>query len=129
MKIHHIAVWTMDIERMKSFYMLYFDCTAGANYTNPGKSFESCFLSFNDETRIELMSMLSIKSSNLDTDNQYFGFSHIAFSAGSKDAVDSLTGRLSSDGFQVLSQARLTGDGYYESIVLDPEGNRIEITI
>jgi lactoylglutathione lyase len=33
-----------------------------------------------------------------------------------------------SEGVAVLDGPRRTGDGYYESVVLDPEGNRIEIT-
>ena len=29
----------------------------------------------------------------------------------------------------IEGEPRTTGDGYYESVVLDPEGNRIEITV
>jgi lactoylglutathione lyase len=28
----------------------------------------------------------------------------------------------------VVSPPRVTGDGYFESVLLDPEGNRIELT-
>ena len=42
--------------------------------------------------------------------------------------VDELTLRLENDGYPVLDGSRRTGDGYYESVALDPEGNRIEIT-
>jgi lactoylglutathione lyase len=54
---------------------------------------------------------------------------HVAFSLGSKEAVDALTARLKNDGVPVLSGPRITGDGYYESLVQDPEGNWIEITV
>ena len=56
-------------------------------------------------------------------------YAHIAFSAGSKDAVDALTAKLNADGYPVLSGPRTTGDGYYESCILGFEGNVIEITV
>jgi lactoylglutathione lyase len=56
------------------------------------------------------------------------GLSHIAISVGNKEIVDKLTERLRSDGFIIIGEPRITGDGYYESVILDPEGNRIEIT-
>jgi lactoylglutathione lyase len=39
-----------------------------------------------------------------------------------------LTERIRNDGFRVVEGARRTGDGYCESVVLDPDGNRVEIT-
>jgi lactoylglutathione lyase len=39
-----------------------------------------------------------------------------------------LTRRLKEDGFASLDGPRRTGDGYYESVTLDPDGNRVEIT-
>lgn len=56
------------------------------------------------------------------------GYSHLAFSVGSRQAVDEWAERLRMDGYPVISGPRVTGDGYYESCILDPEGNRIEIT-
>ena len=61
--------------------------------------------------------------------SQHLGFTHLSFSVGSKEEVDRLTQQMSSDGISIVGQPRTTGDGYYESVVLDPEGNRIEITI
>ena len=57
------------------------------------------------------------------------GYIHVAFSVGSKERVDELTNRLKTDGYEVISGPRTTGDGYYESCVLDLEGNQIEITV
>lgn len=57
------------------------------------------------------------------------GYAHMAFSLGSKEAVDELTARLQDDGFSVASGPRTTGDGYYESSVIAIEGNQIELTI
>ena len=61
--------------------------------------------------------------------SQHLGFTHLSFSVGSKEEVDRLTQQISSEGVPVVGQPRTTGDGYYESVVLDPEGNRIEITV
>ena len=57
------------------------------------------------------------------------GFIHIAFYVESREKVDELTKCLKADGFEVVSGPCTTGDGYYESCVLDAEGNQIEITI
>ena len=42
--------------------------------------------------------------------------------------VDKLTSELGSDGYEVISGSRVTGDGYYESQIAGFEGNVIEIT-
>lgn len=57
------------------------------------------------------------------------GFIHIAFSLGSKEAVDHLTQRVKEDGYAVVNGPRTTGDGYYESCIVGIEGNQIEITV
>jgi lactoylglutathione lyase len=129
MKIEHIALWTKNIENMKSFYEQYFHARAGEKYTNHQKGFESYFLSFKRGARLELMQMSSIPDSNNDVYKQFIGLIHFAVSTGSKESVDSLTLQLKNDGYEILDGPRTTGDGYYESVILDPEGNRVEITI
>ncbi len=129
MKIEHIAIWVNDLEVMKSFYETYFSATAGKMYHNPVKNFKSYFLSFDDGCRLEIMHKPEIPQNLNDAQNQYIGFIHFAISVGAKDEVDNLTERLRSAGYQVAGEPRTTGDGYYESVILDPEGNRIEITI
>lgn len=57
------------------------------------------------------------------------GLAHISFSVGSKENVDNLTERLRHDGYAVIGEPRTTGDGYYESVVADPEDNIVEITV
>ena len=57
------------------------------------------------------------------------GFSHIAFAVGSDEKVREITDILVKDGYELLSPVRVTGDGYYESCIADPEGNRVEITV
>ncbi len=129
MRIDHVALWTTDIERCKAFYARYFAATGGAGYRNDAKGFESCFLSFADGTRIELMKTSQLNPVAIEPGAQRMGLTHLAISVGSEHLVDELTKRLKADGFPVLDGPRRTGDGYYESVVLDPDGNRIEITV
>jgi lactoylglutathione lyase len=73
--------------------------------------------------------MYVVSQTSTRADESARGYAHLAFSLGSKENVDELTARLNEAGYRVLSGPRTTGDGYYESVILDPEGNRIEITI
>lgn len=128
MRIEHIALWTTDLERCKLFFVTYFGATAGSGYVNPAKGFMSCFLSFADGARIEAMQTTTLSPVVIEAGVQRMGLTHIAFSVGSELLVDELTLRLKDDGYPILDGPRRTGDGYYESVVLDPDGNRIEIT-
>lgn len=128
MKIEHIAFWVNDIEKMKTFYQKYFGATANDKYYNPAKKFSSYFLTFESGARLEIMHREDITESANDYKNQKVGLIHLAFSTGSNNAVDELTEKLRNDGYEVAGEARTTGDGYYESVVLDPEKNIIEIT-
>lgn len=126
MKIEHIAIWADDIELMRTFYTKYFDLSCSDKYTNRIRDFTSYFLSFGDfKTRIEIMHIPNMESpvsrGNLK------GLAHFAISVGSKEIVNSLTERLRKDGYTIMSEPRTSGDGYYESAILDPEGNYVEI--
>lgn len=128
MKIEHVAIWAKDIEALKSFYEKYFNARSNDKYANPAKGFSSYFLGFASGARLEIMQMDSVPDSTNDPYDQFTGLIHLAFSVGTEEKVDSLTEQLKDDGFEVLDGPRKTGDGYYESVVLDPEKNRIEIT-
>ncbi|MEF8810128.1 MAG: VOC family protein [Bacteroidales bacterium] len=128
MKIHHIAIWVKDLERMKRFYEYHFQGTAGEKYHNPKKQFESYFISFAEGCRLELMHNPDIPGMQNNNLEQYPGLIHFAISVDGKEKVDDLTERLRKDGFRIVGEPRTTGDGCYESVVLDPEGNRLEIT-
>ncbi|WP_208559733.1 VOC family protein [Marinilactibacillus kalidii] len=124
MRIEHVALWATELESMKTFYETYFEATSGPRYYNQKTGFTSYFLSFTSGARVEIMHKKGIEeSAALVT-----GYAHLAFSVGTKQAVDALTERLVKDGFSLLNGPRTTGDGYYESVVADPEGNLIEIT-
>jgi len=128
MKIEHLAIWVDDIEAMRQFYITYFDVVSGEKYVNAGKGFTSYFLSFGeDKTRIELMNRPDIQEVS-GTRGFAKGVCHFAICVGGKDVVNALTERLRKDGYTIAGEPRTTGDGYYESVVLDPEGNYVEIT-
>lgn len=127
MKIEHIAIWTSDLEGMREFFQKYFDMKCGKKYENIQKGFSSYFLSFEGGARIEIMNRKDIVT-DVGIKGMSNGLSHFAISVGSIDAVDSLTERLRNDGITIIGEPRTTGDGYYESIILDPEGNHVEIT-
>ena len=129
MKIEHIAIWTNQLETMRSFYETYFNGRSNDKYTNTSKGFHSYFLSFDDGARLELMQMPNIPPNANIVEKQNLGLIHFAISVGSKEQVDTLTNQLRQDGYTILGEPRTTGDGYYESVVLDPDNNRIEITI
>lgn len=129
MKIEHVAMWVKDLEGMRSFYEKYFGAKAGEKYVNPKKNFQSYFLSFPEGCRLELMQKPEVPANQNNPYDQFIGLIHLAISVGSKEQVDRLTDTFKADGFEILDGPRTTGDGYYESVVLDPERNRIEITI
>jgi lactoylglutathione lyase len=128
MRIEHLALWTEDLQRSSEFYVAYFGAVAGTGYRNEAKGFASVFLSFTGGARLELMTTTTLRPVVLEPGAQRMGLTHFAISVGSEQVVDALTARLRNDGFPVLDGPRRTGDGYYESVVLDPDGNRIEIT-
>jgi lactoylglutathione lyase len=129
MKIEHLAVWTNQLEALKTFYIKFFNARSNEKYLNPVKQFNSYFLSFDAGARIELMQMPNIPNNANDVNKQAIGLIHFAMSVGSKEKVDELTEKIREAGYAVLGEPRLTGDGYYESVILDPDNNRIEITI
>jgi lactoylglutathione lyase len=127
MTIDHIAIWVDNIESMRRFYSTYFDAVSNEIYRNPKKNYTSCFLSFwENKTRIELMHRPDVMDSSSPR-NFTKGITHLAVSVGNVASVNELTERLRTEGYTVQNEPRTTGDGYYESVALDPEGNSIEI--
>lgn len=123
--IEHAALYTIDLERARAFYETYFDGAAGKLYHNPETGLQTYFISFADGARLELMTRPELEEG--ERSRLWTGWSHLAFKAGTRENVDALTERLRADGYEVTSGPRVTGDGYYESCVLDPDGNTVEI--
>lgn len=128
MRIEHLAIWVKDLELMREFYETYFGAKSGNKYYNPTKNFTSYFLSFEDGPRLELMNCPDMAKKSIDG-GEYIGIVHFAIAVGSKEKVNQLTEKLKNAGFEIVGKPRTTGDGYYESVVMDPEQNRVEITI
>ena len=127
MKIEHIALYVEDLEETKNFFIKYLGAKANNGYHNPRTNFRSYFLSFKDGARLEIMQRPEMV--NLPKEAARTGYAHIAFSVGSREKVDALTAELKTDGYDVVSGPRITGDGYYESCIVAVEGNQIEITV
>ena len=127
MKIEHVALYINDLEKARDFFIKYFDGKSNDGYHNKTTYFRSYFISFDDGSRLEIMTKPNLADTAKEVNRT--GFIHLAFSVGSKEKVDELTARLKNDGYEVLSGPRTTGDGYYESCILGIENNQIEITV
>jgi len=130
MVLEHIAIWTHRLEELKDFYVKYFNATPNEKYISKrefSSRFESYFLSFDSTARLELMQMETILQGDNEAGKQTTGLTHIAISVDTREEVDEISGRLKKDGYTIAGEPRLTGDGYYEACVLDPDGNRVEI--
>lgn len=125
MKINHIAMYVDDLEKSREFYMHYFGAKANQKYKNSKTGLETYFLCFEEDTRLEIMTRPDME--NTEKGLKQAGLIHLAFSVGTRKKVDELTKTLKNAGYSIISEPRVTGDGYYESCVLDPENNQIEI--
>ena len=135
---------------MRQFFIDYFDARSNEQYHNPRTGLRTYILSFTEgSTRLELMQRTEQRepSSSLewpsrdgrrqsqrpdvqdaDPSQPTIGYVHLSFAVGSRKGVDLLTRRLAANGYTVTSGPRTTGDGYYESSILGPEGIQIEVT-
>ena len=124
-RLEHVGVWVASLDRVASFYATYFGATVGELYRNERKGFASRFLAFGSGARLEVMTRDDVTRATV-TEN--LGLAHVALCVGNEATVDALAARLRADGVAVDSGPRRTGDGYYECVVRDPEGNRVEVT-
>ena len=150
MRKDHAALFCKDLEQMRQFFINYFDARSNEQYHNPRTGLRTYILSFTEgSTRLELMQRTEQRepSSSLewpsrdgrrqsqrpdvqdaDPSQPAIGYVHLSFAVGSRKGVDLLTRRLAADGYTITSGPRTTGDGYYESSILGPEGIQIELT-
>ena len=127
MRIDHAALFCRDLEQMRQFFIDYFDARSNEQYHNPRTGLHTYILSFTEgSTRLELMQRPDVLDA--DPSQPTIGYVHLSFAVGSRKGVDLLTRRLAADGYTVTSGPRTSGDGYYESCVLGPEGIQIEVT-
>ena len=124
MKLHHIAIWTFRLEELKEFYVRFFGGKSNEKYINPKKGFESYFISFGEGTDLELMSRTDVQNTPIEENR--VGLTHFAFTFPSQEEVLRFTEQMRSEGYTIAGEPRTSGDGYFESVVLDPDGNRIE---
>ena len=127
MRIDHAALFCRDLEQMRQFFIDYFDARSNEQYHNPRTGLRTYILSFTEgSTRLELMQRPDVLDA--DPSQPAIGYVHLSFAVGSRKGVDLLTRRLAADGYTVTSSPRTTGDGYYESSILGPEGIQIGVT-
>ena len=128
MTLDHIAIWTADLERLRDYYVTYFDGISNDKYRNPTTGFESYFITFAGGSRIELMYRADIPDNLNDViGKQHKGIIHLAFGVENKEKVDQMAMLLQTNGYQILKGPRTSGDHYYEFETLDPDNNRLEV--
>lgn len=129
MILEHVAIWSKDIEKLKTYYCSYFGAVSNDMYPNASKNFKSYFLSFETGARLEIMQKPEIPGNLNDTIvAQHIGIIHLAFGVNTMQEVNDKATELQNDGFTILSGPRKTGDGYYEFETLDLDNNRLEVT-
>lgn len=123
-RIEHAGLWVRDLDGMRAFYAGVLGGKAGPPYHNRATGFSSCFVSFRDGCRVELMHRADVPDGQ---GREVAGLAHLALAVGDRAAVDAEVERLRQLGVTILSVPRVTGDGYYEAVIQDPEGNRLEL--
>lgn len=129
MKINHYALFALDLEAVRLFFVRYFDATAGPQYHNTRTGFRSYMLTFGDGSRLEIMSRPETSAHADDARRHPYapGYHHLSLSVGSREDVNDLAARLAADGYATTDGPRVTGDGYYEAAIAGPEGLILEI--
>jgi len=123
--LEHVALYVEDLEKIKEFYVRHFRATANNKYHNPRTGLQTYFLSFEGGARLEIIQRPAM--SPRASGEHPLGYTHISFKLGSFEKVDHLTRLLQESGCPLLNGPRMTGDGYYESVLSDPEGNLVEL--
>ncbi len=127
MKIAHIAVWTIQLEALKDFYIEYFSAIPDEKYERPDGSFVSYFLIFPGGGQLEIMQAPDVCPRPYDRDDRVVGLTHLAISVPTRGDVDEMYQRLQGADCHIEKAPRQTGDGFYECAIFDPDGNIIEI--
>lgn len=125
MNIAHVALWTRNLDAQVHFWETVFGGQRNERYLSKNRpGFESHFITLSDGPTIELMTVPDLP--DRPSHPEFVGWAHIALNVGSEADVDRMAeqARLNNT---LLSAPRMTGDGYYEAVIADPDGNRIEL--
>ena len=131
--IDHAALWVTDLDGARDFYSHWFNGHSNGLYENPRTGLRTYILHFTDgpweerRTRLELMSRPDVAAPAEAAERTGPGWAHVSFSLPGRDDVDRLAADMAEAGVRLVDGPRQTGDGYYEAVVLDPEGNRVEL--
>jgi lactoylglutathione lyase len=127
-RIEHVALWVEDLDGVCAFYEHFFGAEVGPRYVNEAKGFASRFLRWDGAARLEVMTRRDVVQRGVAAGGgERLGLAHVALGVGNEDEVRRVTDAVRAAGYVVCGEPRRTGDGYYESVVLDPEGNRVEL--
>ena len=124
LSIEHLALWSEDIERLRQFYERYLGAQTGELYRSRTQPLISYFLTFDGGARLEIMTSSQVEARQT---GRRVGLAHFALRVGSREHVNQLVERLRLEKVEIAGEPRLTGDGYYEAIILDPDGNSVEL--
>jgi len=125
MKIAHVALWTRHPEAQQQFWRGMFNAQSGERYQSHNRpGFASYFLRLEQGATVELMTLSDLDDGQ--PGREVTGWAHIAISVGDEQQVDKMAARAAEKGILVAAPRR-TGDGFYEAIIRDPDGNLIEL--
>lgn len=126
-QLDHIALATKDVEGLRDFY-LRLSGVASAPCTDADTGLHTCVVDFCG-VRVELLERPSDRERH-HGDGRSSGLVHLGFALGSADAVDEVSAALAAAGHRVLQPPHRVGRlGPYQSVVLDPDGNRVKLTV
>lgn len=125
MKISHVALWTRDPEAQRAFWQVMFGAESNQRYLSKNRpGFASYFMRLREGATIELMTLPELDAGQ--TGREITGWAHIAIAVGNEQQVDEMAARAADSGI-LIAPPRRTGDGFYEAIIRDPDGNLIEL--
>ena len=126
-QLDHVALVTKDVEGLRDFYQQ-LRGVASALCTDADTGLHTCVLDFCG-VRLELLERPG-DGERHDGDGRPSGLLHLGFALGSADAVDELSGAIAAAGYRVLEPPHRVGQlGPYQSVVLDPDGNQVKLTV
>jgi lactoylglutathione lyase len=126
-QIDHIALATDDLACLHGFYRS-LGAVASPTSTDRDTGALSCVMDFCG-VRLVLFERPSSGEAEIGNE-QAPALLHLGLALGSADAVDELTAVIAAAGHRVVEPPGRNGEaGRYESVVLDPDGNRLKLSV